>query len=391
MQPIYLVNGVRSAFGRFGGALKEAVEVDLLAAVIEESIRRSGLATSDVQLHVMGNVVPTCGQSPYLSRHAALKAGLSMRTPAHAVNRLCGSGMESVSSAAAAIALGQVDCAVASGIELMSRIPYLSAGTRWGVRMGNDQLEDALDAALTDSLGEVTMGQTAENLARDFDISREAQDEWAFRSQSRSAAASEFLRGEILPLGIVLNGKEGELREDEGIRGPSVKDRLPMLSPAFDPKGSVTAGNSSGINDGASAVVLASEAFVKQRGLQPLARIRGWGVAGCRPDRMGLGPAFALPLALKMAGVEQSDIDLFEINEAFAAQVLAVLRETEIPEDRVNIHGGAVAIGHPLGASGNRLLLTLARQLHAEKKSLGAATLCIGGGQGIAMVLESAG
>lgn len=389
MQTIYLVNGVRSGFGRFGGALKEAIEVDLLAAVIEESLRRSGLDTAAAQLHVMGNVVPTCGQSPYLSRHAALKAGLSLRTPAHAVNRLCGSGMESVSAAAAAIALGQADCAVASGIELMSRIPFLSAGTRWGVRMGHDQLEDALDAALTDSLGEVSMGQTAENLARDYEISREEQDDWALRSQSRASAAMEFLRGEILPLGVISNGKEGELREDEGIRGPSVKDRLPGLRPAFDPQGTVTAGNSSGISDGASAVVLASESFVKERGIQPLAKIRGWGVAGCRPDRMGLGPAFALPIALKMAGLQQSDIDLFEINEAFAAQVLAVLRETEIPEEKVNINGGAIAIGHPLGASGNRLLLTLARQLQSEKKSLGAATLCIGGGQGIAMILES--
>lgn len=389
MQPIYLVNGVRSGFGRFGGSLKEANESDLLAAVIEEAVRRSGLSASEIQLHIAGNVVLNSGQSVYLARHAALKAGLSLRTPALAVNRLCGSGLESICQGAAAIALGQSETAVASGIELMSRIPYLSSGLRWGIRLGHETFEDALEGALTDSLAGASMGQTAENLATDFEISREEQDEWALRSQARAAAAMDFLKGEILPVGVRVDGKEFEFGQDEGIRGPSVKDRLPALRPAFDPKGTVTAGNSSGINDGASAVVLASEQIVKSHNLLPLAKIRGWGVAGCRPDRMGLGPVFALPIALKMADLKQEDLDLVEINEAFAAQVLAVLRETRIPEEKVNINGGAIALGHPLGASGNRILLTLARQLQDGGKKFGAATLCIGGGQGIAMVIEA--
>ena len=388
MQSVYLVNGVRSAFGRFGGSLKEANESELLSAILSSAIERSSLSAADIEQHILGSVVPTSGQSAYLARHAALKAGISLRAAAHSVNRLCGSGMESVAQGASALLLGHAQAVVCSGLELMSKIPYYSNGTRWGVRMGHEPLEDALQAALTDTYAGINMGQTAENLARDFEISREEQDAWALRSQSRAEQAKAFLSGEILPLGVIVDGKEAEFKVDEGVRGASVEAKLPSMRPAFDPEGTVTAGNASGINDGASALVLASEEFVQKKGITPLAKIRSWAVAGCRPDRMGMGPSYALPIALQRAGLTLDDLEIVEINEAFAAQVLAVLRETPVPQEKVNLRGGAIALGHPLGASGNRLLLTLTRQLHEDGKKIGAATLCIGGGQGIAMIIE---
>lgn len=388
MQSVYLVNGVRSAFGRFGGSLKEASESELLSTILSSAIERSGLSAGEIEQHILGSVVPTSGQSAYLARHAALKAGLSLRSVAHSVNRLCGSGMESVAQGASALLLGHARAVVCSGMELMSKIPYYANGMRWGIRMGHEQLEDALQSALTDSYAGINMGQTAENLAQDFQISREEQDAWALRSQTRAEQAKEFLAGEILPLGVIVNGKEAQFNADEAVRGAAVESKLPNMRPAFQENGTVTAGNSSGINDGASAVVLATEEMVEKKGLSPLAKIRSWAVAGCRPDRMGMGPSYALPVALQRSGLTLDDLELVEINEAFAAQVLAVLRETPIPHEKVNVRGGAIAFGHPLGASGNRLLLTLARQLHEDGKRLGAATLCIGGGQGIAMVLE---
>lgn len=389
MQPIYIVNGVRSGFGRLGGSLRDANETELLSTILAEALERSMVAPTEISQHIMGTVVPTNGQSAYLARHSGLKAGLSLRSSALAVNRLCGSGLESVAQGAMALMLGQSTGAViCSGIELMSKIPYLSAGLRWGVRMGHEQLEDALQSALTDTYAGINMGQTAENLAKDFDISREEQDEWALRSQSRAEQAKSFLAGEILSLGVIVDGKEAEFRSDEGIRGQAVESKLPNMRAAFETDGTVTAGNSSGINDGASAVVLATEDFVSKKNLKPLAKIRGFGVAGCRPDRMGMGPSYSLPVALKNSNLALDDLEIVEINEAFAAQVLAVLRETPISKDKVNLRGGAIALGHPLGASGNRLILTLTRQLHEDNKQIGAATLCIGGGQGIAMVIE---
>jgi len=257
--------------------------------------------------------------------------------------------------------------------------------------MGNLELEDMLTNGLFDGMAGVAMGGTAENLAVDYEISREAQDEWALISQTRAEKAREdgYFAEEIAPLEVSDGREMVDFTDDEFIKGAAVKDKLPRLKPAFKKEGTVTPGNASGINDGASAMVVTSEDYAKDNGLKPLARIKSWATAGCRPDRMGLGPAFAIPIALERAGIAAEDVDLYEINEAFAAQFLAVKQELDLDPDRTNVNGGAIALGHPLGASGNRVLLTLIRELQRRKKSIGVASLCIGGGQGIAMVVEA--
>lgn len=391
MTSAVIIDGMRSPFGNFGGFLRDISPADLAAHVVQGAIQRAGLPAKEIQEIVLGNVLQTDGQSAYVARHAALKAGMDMRVPALTVNRLCGSGLESVAIAAMNILLGHTRASVAGGVESMSRVPHTTQAIRRGVKMGNLELEDMLTNGLFDGMAGVPMGGTAENLAVDYSISREKQDEWALVSQTRAEKAREagYFAEEIAPL-EVFDGREAvDFTDDEFIKGAAVKDKLPRLKPAFKKDGTVTPGNASGINDGASAVIVTSEAYARDQGLKPMARIRSWASAGCRPDRMGLGPVFAIPMALERAGLTPADVDLYEINEAFAAQFLAVQEELNLDPDITNVNGGAIALGHPLGASGNRVLLTLMRELQRRKKSIGVASLCIGGGQGIAMVIEA--
>ena len=389
MEPIHILSGVRTPFASFGGALKDMHPTDLGVVVSTEAMLRAGLQAGDIEEVFFGNVLPCDSQSIYLARHIALRAGVPVQSPALTVNRLCGSGLEAVLQAALAIATGRCSLALAGGTESMSNAPYVAKGARFGNRLGSAVLEDVLLEGLTDRFVDCAMGKTAENLAKKFNISRSAQDDFAARSQNRAAAARDSGRfaSEIVPM--ELKDRKGVVRfeSDEYIRADGVA-RLPDLKPAFDKAGTVTAGNASGINDGAGALVIASDATVKKRGLESFARITGWGLSGCVPEHMGLGPVFAIPKALAMAGHALGDMDLIEVNEAFAAQVLAVVRELGIEVEKLNVNGGAIALGHPLGASGARVLLTLCHELKARGGGRGVASLCIGGGQGIAMNVE---
>ncbi len=391
MQESYIIDGARTPFGNFGGALKDVHPIELGRIVSEAALNRSGVSADDVEEVFFGNVIPADARSIYLARHIALQAGVPITSPALTLNRLCGSGLEAVVQAAQGIALDRFECALSGGVESMSQAPYAARGARFGNRLGSAELEDMLLEGLTDKHVDLAMGQTAENLAKIHSIPREEQDEYAARSQSAAEAARDngVFADEIVP--VTLKSRKGDVvvEQDEFIRGKAGAEKLPKLPPAFAKDGTVTAGNASGINDGASAVTIASQAFVEKRGLTPLAKIRGWGVAGCAPDQMGIGPVHAIPRALTMAGVDLNEINLVEVNEAFAAQYLAVEKMLGLKREITNVNGGAIALGHPLGASGNRVLLTLAKELKRRGEKLGVASLCIGGGQGIAMVIEA--
>lgn len=391
MQAAYVLDGIRTPFGNFGGGLKSLHPTELGRLVTEGLLKQSGVAPADIAEVFFGNVISTDSSSIYLARHIALKAGLPVETPALTVNRLCGSGMEAVIQAVQGIALGRFDLALAGGVESMSQAPYLATGARWGNRLGSSTLEDTLLEGLTDRHVNLPMGCTAENLAVEYKISREAQDEFAARSQAAAERARDagLLAQEILP--VEIPGRKNEstvIEHDEFIRGAAGAQDLGKLKPAFQKDGTVTAGNASGINDGASATLIASEAAVKKSGRPALAKILGYAVAGCPPEKMGIGPAMAIPKALAMAGLQVKDMDLIEVNEAFAAQYLAVEQALGLDREKTNVNGGAIALGHPLGASGNRVLLTLCKELVRRGGKYGVASLCIGGGQGIAVVVE---
>ncbi|SFV04383.1 acetyl-CoA C-acetyltransferase [Alicyclobacillus macrosporangiidus] len=388
---VYVVDGARTPFGSFGGSLKDVTATRLGAIAGAEALRRAGVEPEAVDNVVFGNVIQSHNGAPYLARHIALDVGVTVETPALTVNRLCGSGLQAVVTAAKDILLGESQIALAGGAESMSQAPYVLRGARFGHRMGDAVAVDVLTEALTDCRGNLPMGITAENLAERFGITREAQDEFACLSQARAAAAraSGRLAEEIVP--VPVPGRKGDtlVEQDEHIRPGTTLEALARLKPAFKAGGTVTAGNASGINDGAAAVVVASEQAVAERGLKPVARILGWGVAGVDPAYMGIGPVPAVRKALAAAGVSFEDVALWEVNEAFAAQYLSVERELGLPRDRTNVNGGAIALGHPIGASGARVLLTLAYELRRRGERIGVASLCIGGGQGIAMVIES--
>jgi len=384
MKQAFLVAGLRSPFGSFGGSLRDIMPDELGALLVKELLKRHSLPAEEISSLVFGNVMATSPQSIYLARHIALKAGLPPSLPALSVNRLCGSGLEAVVQAAREIALGESDAVLAGGVEMMSQAPFLADGMRWGSKLGSRALRDALLEGLTDSFVDLPMGMTAENLARDYNISRADQDKWAALSQTRAEKAKERLAAEILPI----SARKTVLDHDEYVKGMAGVTGLAELRPAFDKEGTVTAGNASGINDGGSCVLVSSEEVLKRHNLKPLARIVSYASVGCDPARMGIGPAVAIPSALSRAGLKQSEIDLFEVNEAFAAQLLAVKAALQLDADKLNVNGGAIAIGHPLGASGNRILLSLALELGRREARYGVASLCIGGGQGIAMVLE---
>ncbi|HJU84522.1 MAG TPA: acetyl-CoA C-acetyltransferase [Holophagaceae bacterium] len=385
----YVLSATRSAVGSFGGALKPLGPVDLGALAIREALTRAGVAPDQVEDVVMGCVLQA-GHGQNVARLAMLKAGVPFTTPAHTPNQVCGSGLKAVALAAQSIAAGDARIAVGGGTESMSNANYLLPGARWGARMGATQLVDSM---IQDGLwcghGDTHMGITAEAVAEKHGISREAQDAFALASQRKAAAAQAAGAFDREIFAVTIQGKKGDtvFAKDEYIKADASAEGLAKLKPAFRKDGTVTAGNASGINDGAAALVLASEAAAKEH--KPIARILGFAQAGVDPAVMGLGPVPAIHKLLKKTGVKLADIDLFELNEAFAAQSLGVLKELPgIDPAKVNLRGGAIAIGHPIGASGTRILVTLLHLLQDQDKKLGLAALCVGGGQGVAMLVE---
>ena len=391
MTEVVLVSGVRTAIGTYGGSLREVPATTLATAVTREAICRAGIRPEDVEHVVFGSVNPTAKEDPYIARVAAVNAGVPVRVPAVTVNRLCGSGLEAITLGARLILTGEADVVVAGGVESMSRAPYWSTKTRWGARMGDDTLLDSVLAGLHDPFHQIHMGMTAENVAETYHISRQRQDEYALLSQQRAVRAIQEgrFRSQILPLPIP--GRKGETTifdTDEHPRPDTSLEKLAALKPAFKPDGTVTAGNASGLNDGAAAVVLMSRERAEQLGVPPRARLVSWAVTGCKPEIMGIGPVTAVPKALMKAGLQLSDIDVIEFNEAFAAQVLAVVDQLGLDLDKTNPNGGAIALGHPIGATGAILTVKLLYELERTAQEWGLVTLCIGGGQGIAAVLR---
>ncbi len=391
MENVVIVSATRTPVGSFNGSLASVSTIDLGKIVITEALKRAGVDGTHVDEVIMGNVLQAgLGQNP--ARQAALNAGLADSIPAFTVNKVCGSGLKTVALAAQAIAAGDADIIVAGGMENMSRAPFLlDSKARWGYRMGNQQIIDTMvHDGLTCATNHYHMGITAENIAEKYQISRQEQDELALRSQqlAAKAVADGVFDAEIVPVTIKTRKGDIEFARDEYPRAETTAEALAKLKPAFNKEGTVTAGNSSGINDGAAAVVVMTESKAKALGLKPLARIRSYASGGVSPALMGMGPVPATQKALQKANLSLSDIDLIEANEAFAAQFLGVGRELKFDMDKTNIHGGAIALGHPIGASGTRIFVSLLYGLQSQNKSLGLATLCIGGGQGIAMIVE---
>ncbi|MGN7871194.1 beta-ketothiolase BktB [Paracoccus sp. 22332] len=390
---VVIASGVRTAIGDFGGALAGLSPCDLGAAVAAEAIARAGIAPDQIQQAVFGNVIHTAPEDMYLSRVVALRAGVPDSVPALTLNRLCGSGLQAVVTAAEQIELGRADIALAGGAESMSRAGHLLTQARHGQKMGDVTATDMMTGALTDPFGNGHMGVTAENVAARANIDRQAQDAFAVESHRRAAAAiaAGHFRDQILPLTVRAGRTERVFDTDEHVRPGVTMDDLAKLRPAFRKEGSVTAGNASGINDGAGALVLMEAGAAQARGVAPLARIVATGLGGVAPDVMGLGPVPATRQALERAGLTVADLDVIESNEAFAAQACAVSAELGFPADKVNPNGGAVALGHPIGASGAIILIKLIYELRRIGGRYGLATMCIGGGQGIAMIVEAEG
>ncbi len=398
-EEVVIVEGARTAWAEYAGtpgfgAFKDVTAVDLGAAAAREALRRSGARPEWFDHCVMGNAMQTGHDAIYGARHVALKAGLRIECPALTVNRLCGSGIESVAQAARLIRAGEASWVLAGGMENMSQAPHVARGLRGDpIRFGRDiQLLDALREGLLDSHCGLFMAQTSDNLAKKYGITRAAQDEYALRSHHEGARAVKegHFQGEIVPVPVKRRGETGPFGTDDHVKPDTSLEKLAALPPAFGKDGTVTAGNASGIVDGAACVVVTSQARAKEAGLRPIARVVASAVVGVPPEIMGIGPSPALREALAKAGLRLADLDLLEINEAFAGQYLAVEKELELDRSRVNVNGGSIALGHPLGATGTRLLLTLAYELRRRKKKLGAAAACIGGGQGIAMLVEAA-
>ena len=391
---IAIVNGARTPMGRYCGKLRDFTAQELGAIAAKEAMQRSGVEPSEIDHVVIGNAQQTSADAIYGARHVALKAGVPVEVPALTVNRLCGSGMQAIVTAAQMIQLGESEIALAGGMESMSQAPHVIRGMRWGVGFGEGKLEDSLYVALTDSYCNMPMAVTAEAYAEQQGVTREVQDEFALRSQKRADDAYKAgrLQEELTP--VPLRNRKGEptgemFTEDDNRRPETTLEGLAKLKPSFSKNGTVTAGNASGIVDGGAAVVVMPLDEAKKRGLKPLGRIVSWGIAGVDPKLMGSGPVPATRIALKKAGLKLEDIDLIELNEAFAAQALAVVKELGINPDKLNVNGGAIALGHPLGASGTRLVLTVLYELRRRNAKYGLATACIGGGQGIAMIVES--
>ena len=389
---VVILSACRTPIGAFGGAFKDLSAADLGAIVIREAITRAGVRPADVGDVVMGCVLQA-GAGMNVARQAGLKAGLPVEVPGETVNRVCGSGMQAVVHAVEAIRVGYVDTVIAGGTESMSNAPYLLNGARWGYRMGHaEAIDSMLQEGLTCAMASCHMGITAEEVASRYDVSRADQDAFAAESQQRAggAIAGGRFRAEIVPVPVPQRkGGPVLVDTDHYPRAGTNVDTLAALKPAFRKGGSVTAGNASGINDGASALVVTTRAKAKDVGAQPLARILSYATTGVDPKIMGIGPVSAVRKVVERAGLKMGDIDLFELNEAFAAQSVAVSRELGLDPAAVNVNGGAIALGHPIGASGARLLTTLVHALRARKRRYGVASLCIGGGMGIAMAVEN--
>ncbi|MFK8793436.1 acetyl-CoA C-acetyltransferase [Planococcus plakortidis] len=390
-QEIVIASAVRTAVGSFQGALKDVPATDLGAIVIKEALSRAGVAGDQVSEVIMGNVLQAgLGQNP--ARQASIKAGLPETVPAMTINKVCGSGLKSIHLAYQAIFAGDADIVVAGGMENMSRAPYLLEGARGGYRMGDQKVVDSMvHDGLTCAFNDYHMGVTAENLCDRYEISREEQDRFAARSQARASAAIEAGRfdEEIVPVEIPQRkGDPVIFSTDEYVKASSTEEKLAKLRPAFKKDGSVTAGNASGINDGAAAVIVMTKEKAEELGITPLAIISANGNAGVDPAVMGIGPVQAVKNALDKAGMALGDIDLIEANEAFAAQSIAVDRELKFDHEKLNVNGGAIAIGHPIGASGTRIFVTLLHEMKKRDAKTGLATLCIGGGQGVATIVK---
>ena len=394
MRQVVIAGAVRTAIGKFGGALADVPATTLGTHVVREALARTGVAPDDVDELIMGHVLQAgTGLNP--ARQVALHAGLPVSTPAFTVNKVCASGMKAVTLAAQSIAAGENDIVVAGGMENMSAAPYLAPAARWGCRLGDGKLLDVvLRDALVDPTESCHMGITAENVGAEFAISRHDQDAFAAASQHKAgaAAAAGGFVPEIAPIDVPRRkGPPETVAADEFPRPDTTVEVLGKLKPAFKPDGTVTAGNASGINDGSAAMVLLAADEAARRGVEPMARIVSYASAGVEPSRMGLGPVPATRRALVRAGLDLADIDLVELNEAFAAQSLAVIGQLELDPAKVNVQGGAIALGHPVGASGARILVTLLHLLGVRGVRYGLATLCVGGGQGMAVIVERAG
>jgi acetyl-CoA C-acetyltransferase len=387
---VVVLSGTRTAIGKYGGGLASVPPCDLAATVVREAVSRAGVEPTDVGHAVFGNVIHTEARDMYLSRVAAVNGGLPVETPAFTLNRLCGSGLQAIVSAAQAIKLGDCDVAVAGGAESMSRGQYWLPSMRWGQRMQDGVVIDATVGALTDPFDSCHMGVTAENVASEYSVSRADQDALAAESHRRAAAASEagYFKEQITP--VEVKGRKGTVTvdTDEHIRPGVTIDDLAKLRPSFAADGTVTPGNASGINDAAAAVVIASGPFAAERGLSPLGRLVAYSHAGVEPRIMGMGPVPAVRKVLDRAGLKLDEIDLFELNEAFAAQALAVVRELGLPPERTNPNGSGVSLGHPVGATGTILAVKALYELRRTGGRYALTTMCIGGGQGIAAIFE---
>jgi len=387
---IVVLSAVRTAIGTYGGSLKDMPTVDMAALVVKESLARSGAKPEDIEHVVFGNVVHGDPRDMYISRYAAVKGGLPIETPAFTLNRLCGSGLQAIISAAQQLETGNSDMAIAGGAENMSRAAYWAPAARWGARMGDAAMVDAMVGALHDPFENIHMGVTAENIAEKWGISREEQDALAVQSHQRAAAAWEgnHFEGQIVPVEMKTRKGVKVFDRDEHFRGDLDSEGMAKLRPVFKKDGSVTAGNASGLNDAASALVLATAEAAEARGLKPIARLIGYSHAGCEPEYMGIGPVPAVKKLLAQTGLTIADFDTFEVNEAFAAQAIAVCRDLGLPDDKTNPNGSGISLGHPIGATGAVISTKAIHELQRTGGKRALVTMCIGGGQGIAAAFE---
>ena len=392
MKNVYLAASVRTPIGRFGGTLASWTAADLGVAAAKASLERAGLRAGQVQQSIWG-CARQAGGGPNVARQITCRAGAPETVPAFTVNQACGSGLQAIILAAQQIMLGRAEVVLAGGTESMSRVPYFAEGARWGMRMGNTELVDGMYRdGFNDPLSGLVMGETAENLARQYEISRAEQDEYALRSQQRAQAAIESGRFDSEIVSLEIKGRKGEttnFARDEHARAGTTKQDLAKLAPVFSKAGTVTAGNSSGITDGAAAVIVLSEETLEKSGAQAEARIVDYEVTGVAPEIMGIGPVPAIRALLARQKLSLADIDLVELNEAFAAQVIACDRELRFDPDRLNVNGGAIALGHPIGCTGVRVTTTLLHEMKKRGVRLGLSTLCVSGGMGLALLVES--
>ena len=391
IQDLVLVDGVRTPMGAFNGAFTDLSAIDLGAHAAKALIEKVGIDPAEIDHTIVGNALQTSADAIYGARHVALKAGVPQEVPALTVNRLCGSGIQSILSGAQTILTGDATTCLVGGMENMTQAPHVLWKARGGYRLGHAELQDYLMAALLDPYCGCYMAQTSDNLARDYGISREAQDRFALESHEKAQEGWESgrLAEEVVPVEVGRGKRARTVERDEHLRPENTFEGLSKLKPAFDKDGFVTAGNASGIVDGAAMMLLTTAERARERGWKPLGRIRSWSVVGVDPARMGIGPAPAIRKAAEKAGLAVADLDLVEINEAFAGQILAVIEELDLDTSKLNVNGGAIAIGHPLGATGTRITLTLLKELARRGGGIGVASACIGGGQGIALVVET--